>query len=616
MLKRVINVIILFTLSCSVFALSYSAEVLSMKTDVLVKGKKVIKDHHYEIIIHNRRGEDYTKVTLTFSPIRELSKIEARLKTSSGKVIKKLKSSDIKERSYLSRSSFYDDVNVREFQLKHNIYPYVLEYSYQEVTRDFVSIAEWHPLFYYNIPTRKAELTVAVPQDFRISTHTHLMSDATVSVDGVMISYSWTADSIPAYVSEYYTPPIRSLLPLVRVTPMAFCFDINGSLESWEDYGDWQYRLNSTLQGLTSIEKAVIDRLVSGVADEKEKIKSLYHYLQDQTRYVNISTETGGLKPHSASTVCNTKYGDCKALTNYFKEILEYVGIQTYYSIVYAGESIDKVEEDHPSFQSNHIILYVPLASDTFWLDCTSDLAFAYLGTFTQNRKALVVEKDKSRLVHTPALSIDDVKVSRHIKVNYQQNSNSQAVFDCKIKGDIYESLKGVSQNYTLQEKERIVKKYFSNEGVQMMDFSIQEAHRDSSFINLTYTGRSTNIFKDYGDDMIIRNIPFPLTEIEDVDDRTLPLQLPCPIYFVDTIRYARPAFYALTELPDDVDLESKYGMFSIKVKATSTEIVFEKQLILYSGDYPLEEYADFYEFYSGVVDKDKRIKLLLNKKR
>ena len=50
-------------------------------------------------------------------------------------------------------------------------------------------------------------------------------------------------------------------------------------------------------------ETSKINSLIKGIDDEKQKIRVLYHYLQDETRYINISLETGGLKPRRASYV-------------------------------------------------------------------------------------------------------------------------------------------------------------------------------------------------------------------------------------------------------------------------------------------------------------------------
>ena len=219
-----------------------------------------------------------------------------------------------------------------------------------------------------------------------------------------VIKFQWKASYTDIIKNEEYSPSISNFLPNVKIVPIEFKYDILGSFKDWISFGNWQYELLQGLNELPDNEKNRIQALIKNIDDDKEKIRTLYHYLQDETRYINVTIETGGLKPYSASYVSQNKFGDCKALTNYFKSVLDNIQIPAYYTKVYAGSPILEIDKNFPSQQSNHIILYIPLKDEDIWLDCTSDGAFNYLGTFTQNRNALVISKDNSRFVKTPNL--------------------------------------------------------------------------------------------------------------------------------------------------------------------------------------------------------------------
>jgi transglutaminase-like putative cysteine protease len=269
--------------------------------------------------------------------------------------------------------------------------------------------------------------------------------------------------------------------------------------------------------------------VIKNTANDKEKIRKLYHYLQDETRYINVTINIGGLKPYPASYVAKNKYGDCKALTNYFKSILDYIEIPSYYTKVYAGSPINKIDKNFPSQQSNHIILYIPLKGEDIWLDCTSDGAFDYLGTFTQNRDAFIVDLNNSKFIKTPNLKPIEVLETRNIKINYNPNY-ATVKFTNTYKGNSYENILNLEKNYNESEKSRILRNYIVEDGFQLIDYNISYLNRDSVEIKVSYNAATLGIYNHYGNDILLNNIAFPLPNFEMPNVRKLPVQIDYPI--------------------------------------------------------------------------------------
>src|SRR5690606_19691165 len=107
------------------------------------------------------------------------------------------------------------------------------------------------------------------------------------------------------------------------------------------------------------------------IPDPKEKAKKIYEFMQAKTRYISVQIGIGGYQPYSAEEVDRLGYGDCKGLTNYMQSLLRVAGIESYYSIVYAGAFKRDIIPDFTSMQGNHVILCLPFKNDTTWLECT-----------------------------------------------------------------------------------------------------------------------------------------------------------------------------------------------------------------------------------------------------
>lgn len=603
-----------FLLFCTeAFSQDFDAELVSQKTFIEIKNGKLVKDLSFSIKINNRRGEKYTKVLVPYSKMIKVGKLQASVKDQFGKVVKTLKNSDVVDKSYISNISFYEDDFIKEFTLKHNSYPYTLVYSYQTQQSEFIYIDFWHPVLNASVPTLFAELTVTVPNHYSIFYKNQFVDKPDINTLPSKIEYRWKTAYAEVVKAENYAPSTTNFLPSVAIVPGEFKFDKKGSLSDWTAFGNWQYNLLQGLNDLPVQEKNRIDRLIEKVKDEKEKIRILYHFLQDETRYINVAIETGGLKPYPASYVAKNKYGDCKALTNYFKSVLEYAQIPSYYTKVNAGANIDEVDRSFPSQQFNHIILYIPLSGEEIWLDCTSDNAFNYLGTFTQGRDAFVIDQDKSRLVVTPALTPEQVLESRTIEFQYKSDSPI-AKFTNTYRGDLYENLSYIDRNFSGSDKLRVIRDYMIDDGFQLIDYEIQNPHRDSIFLQMTYEATAPHIYKHYGNDILIKNVSFKLPPIEKPGERKLPVQIDYPVYKKDTIVYEIPEGFKFQANPDPYKIANKYGSYEIMLIEDSGKLSITKSLLINKGRYPVSEYKEFYNFYLQIIELENKMHALSHK--
>ncbi len=603
-----------FCLTPNVMAGGPDAELVYQETRIQVNNGNLIKDESFQIKINNRSGEKYTKVQIPYSSMIKVSDIKAFISDKYGRVVKKLQKKDIRDRNILTEGAFHEDYFIREFSLKHTIYPYTLTYSYEVREDQFLYLDVWNPVMDPDIPTHKALLSVEVPGDYRIYFSDHDIDGFSADTAGIVHKYSWEASYTHQVKEELFGPPLEEFMPVVKVVPAKFRYDIEGRSDSWADFGKFDYLLAEGLSSLPEKETSKINSLIKGIDDEKQKIRVLYHYLQDETRYINISLETGGLKPHSASYVAENKYGDCKALTNYFRSVLEYVGLPSYYTSVRAGNAIEKIDPDMPSQQFNHVILFVPLSDDTLWLDCTSNGPFNYLGTFTQNRFALIHDEDSSHLLRTPALQDEDVLETRSVHCRYDGESGSKATFNHTYRGENFEMLNYFAQSYDESDKDRVIRKYFLQKGFDVDVYKLTSACRDSLYISLSYTGKSHNSYTPYGNEIIIHVLPLDIPKMEKPGERKLPVQIDYPVYEADTLSYEIPSGYRVSNDLPDRTIENKFGRYQLRFMPGKDRVVIVKSILIHAGCWSKDEYPDFYDFILQAVNSEIGLNILTDK--
>jgi hypothetical protein len=614
-MERVFIILLFFCRCITSFAEEHDAELVLHETSISIINGKLIKTIYNEIQINKRAGEIYTKITIPYSRLITVSKINACIMDADGVIIKKLQNSEITEKSAISDFSLYEDNYVKEFTMKYNTYPYRICYSYEQQEEEFLSIVEWLPVIGWKTPTRKAVLNLEVPKGFKISFRSQFTDSLKRDSSDILVRYTWFISYRNLIEPETFSPDANSLMPHVIIVPGDFKYDLPGSFISWVKLGEWENELNKNLSDLPQSEKDIILNQIEGVRDTKEKVRTLYHYLQDNTRYINIKIETGGLKPYPASYVAENKYGDCKALTNYFKSVLEVAGIKSYYTDVKGGDQIVEIDKSFPSQQFNHVFLCVPIHNDTLWLDCTSKMAFSYFGTFTQARDVFIIEDGRSHFTRTPPLSYNEVKETR--KASFHQNLQNQTIADFSntYRGEKYEYFFSLSNSLSETDRLQYLRNNVVKNGFELIDFNLTAPPRDSAKIFFTYTARSTQIYKVYGNDLLVEVLPFSIPRFEDPKKRKLPVQLDYPVYKSDSLEYEIPPDYKVPDKLTNESINSEFGSYKIESDIKGNKVNVVKSFLLFPGKYSLDKYPGFYQFLAKVIDVEYSNIIVTNKK-
>lgn len=255
-------------------------------------------------------------------------------------------------------------------------YPCRVTYDYTiQYKKGFAVFPSFAPIDSPRTRLAKGSFLLDLPADVPVR---YLVSgpagEPSVSENGGRKQYRWEIRDYNGFIDEHNMPPLEELLPSVHASPDRFVFDgVPGSQASWKELGDWQYRLMTDTDALPQATVDKVHELTGNAASDLEKVRILYDYFRKNTRYVSIQFGIGGFKPFPAATVDKTGFGDCKALSNYFKALLGAAGVASDYTILNTHR--EKLLPGYPSFgQTNHAMLAVPMPAlgDTLWVECTN----------------------------------------------------------------------------------------------------------------------------------------------------------------------------------------------------------------------------------------------------
>ena len=614
--RILVLMIILFNLSDTPVLSQSPATLINYSTRIIVRPGYFETVRSYVVQINDKSAENLSQIEIPFEKGDKLDILEAYSIDRNGEIIAKPGKKDILTSSNISEGTFYADLYKRTFSLHGNTYPYRIVYSYRIISSGFLAIARWTPLPYSNISTEEASLRIEIPYNYNIRISSS--GDFIHTVDSLQKSYilRWVIKDVDPVAYEVFSPEIRELKPFVNIVPLDFTMGVRGSMADWQSFGQWNDLLNMDLLDLPVSDQLKVTEIVKGIADKHERIRRLYHYMQDNTRYINVKMDIGGLKSYPASYVSINKYGDCKALSTYMKALLFQAGIRSYYTLVNAGEERGYIDKDFPGQQFNHVILCVPLESDTIWLENTAGyVPFNYLGTFTQNRLGLLINGRNSTLVKIPEMELDDFlnETVYHITLNSQGSGN--AVISKTMRGDEFVRYAAMKNVLGERDQKEELEKDLRLNNFESNEWIISQDDRDIPVIKITANLKLTNQVRKIGNSLILTSPPIESFQPDLPADRKNPVKVFYPVYRRDSVYYdfTAPDPYEI-KLPGDVNIETAYGKYSSAYSLDGRRILIVRTFCLYSNCYKTTEYPEFYSFFDRINNSLRESSIILNK--
>jgi len=623
----------LFIMPAGLLAQSYNVllipDSLRKNADVVVRtdeyimeikspGKAIVKEKHAYTIL-NETAAKYAGYVSRYDKFTSINYINAVLYDAMGKEIKHVKKKDMQDISGSGEENLMEDSRYKEFDFYYRTYPYTVEYEEEDDIDGILYFDSWMPLHRTNMSVAFSKYVIIAPKDYAIRYRSGNCSvQPVVTEDGSRKIYTWEMKNLRAITSEPNAPDINEIVPNISFAPSDFEVEgYKGNMSTWAGFGKFIYELLKGRDVLPDDIKVKVHQLTDQLKDDKQKAFVLYEFLQKNTRYISVQLGIGGWQPFDAKYVASKRYGDCKALSNYMVALLKEAGIKARYVVIRAGSNAKPLMDDFPSLQGNHVVSCVPMAKDTLWLECTSQTESpGFMGSFTGDRKAILIDEDGAHIVNTPVYKATDNLQLRVVSAVIDVEGNLDAQVNTRFTGIQEEMPHSLIYDASKEERDK-----YLNRAINLPTYQVDKSKYEEEkgmlpsvkeYLHVTSSGYASVT----GKRLFIAPNLFNKSNTKYSADSVRKYDIVYNQAFrdIDSINIKIPEGYTTEAVPQNVKIDSRFGKYSFSIKIEGDKIYYSRLLEKSRSRFPASDYGDLVKFQDQVYKAD-RARIVLVKK-
>jgi len=560
---------------------------------------KVIYTTKKRILFLNESGYKSNDFSEHYDKFNKIKTCKASVVGMSGNVIKEIKKSEFKDHSLVDGVSIFSDNRVLYLEYTPLNYPFIIDYESEIESSNGAILRPWYPLSNSNESVLLSEFIVKNETSNTIKFSEINFSFFPIEKQEIANNVKYICKNVLAFKEEQLAnyadeiPYVKLLQNNAAVEGYTFNF------QSWKTYGiDFYENFLKDNSIVSEQTKNKINSLILPNDSKIDKIKKIYKFVQDNTRYVSVQVGVGGWKPMPIEAVEKYGYGDCKALSNYTRAILKSIDIESYCTVIYGGEKKD-INSNIVGFQGNHMILSVPYEGQMIFLECTSQTdPFGYLGTFTSDRNALMIKPDGAEIVKTTKYTTEENVQNTKANFTINLDKSIQGNVSIESKNIQYSHLNGFEN----EDKKEIIKVY-QNRYDHLNNLQVEEMKFNNDKSTYTYSEKFNLNAQNY---FIFENsnIILPLNVLNKSEvtlakyrNRKFSFTLKYGFCDNDEIKIRLPEGYDLKSIPEKIELNEKFGKYTVEIKKEKGIIIYKRVLRINDGNYPKEEYENYRKF-------------------
>jgi transglutaminase-like putative cysteine protease len=236
--------------------------------------------------------------------------------------------------------------------------------------------------------------------------------------------YHFVALNVPAIQPEALQPPYGEILGHVHVS----------TYKSWDEMARWYWGLVKDQFVADDEVRRRVREATAGLKDDRAKVRAVYDFVVQKTRYVALEFGIHGFKPYRCAQIFARGFGDCKDKATLIVTMLKELGIGATIVIVRTGLKGDFELAPASLAPFDHAIAYVP--SLDLYLDGTAEYTGSTeLPAMDRGALALQINEGHAKLVHLPDPPASESVSSRKLEATVLADGSALIDWNVDVTG-------------------------------------------------------------------------------------------------------------------------------------------------------------------------------------
>lgn len=424
--------------------------------------------------------------------------------------------------------------------------------------------------------------------------------------------YIWRIKDIEAFDFDDRSPDPLFYMPHIipRIASYQKGDETVNVLRDVKDLYTWYYSLVDQTDNKPSDDlKEIVDSLIKGKEDDLEKVRSIYYWVQDNVRYVAFEEGMEGFIPDGAANVCDKRYGDCKGLTSIMYTMLDYAGVDAYFTWVGTRDRPYRYEEVPTPIVDNHMILCYKYNGEYHLIDGTSNTSPVTEPTsFIQGKEVMIgISKDEYKILEVPVNKSEYTEFNDTIILTIDDNGKILGKGKAKVSGYYASRMKSLLKLSSEDEIEDLMEAYLErgSNKFELDTFYISDISNRESDLVMNYEFNVKDYARLNGDEIYI-NLALEkiYSGMKFKKDRKIPFEVKFKSSWSMTVMLEVPESYTVSYLPENQ--EFKKEQFGCGVETQNKEGFVVQRITEYDNFLLL--YPESFDDWNTMIKNLKKI--------